>query len=240
VRAYQRIASAAALFAVSGAASAIPLYDSFGPLDDATFGGTGIPNQEVAVASQFEDGDTTITLGLSATQRYSNPALSNDGAGTYFAGVGTNFGGAGESTSEGALWNFNYYINIDSPTRTIDDYDINIYYDFDPAFDNGPFGLGVIDVDAGVTPLDTKVEGSQNLLFSFLSTGVPGLVTAPTFAGFDPNAVGEYNFAIQVSRAGWAVEQVRMDVQVVPIPAAAVLFPSALAMMGWFRRRKPV
>jgi len=249
VKLINRIAAAAALAAIPGLASAVPLYDTFGPLDTATFGGTGIPNDEVAVSTQFEDGDTIITLGLSATQRFSNPALSNDGAGTYFATTGSNFGGSGESTTEGALWNFNFYIDIDSPTRTIADYDIDLFYDFDPTFDNGPAGLGVGDIDASLAagallpafaPGATRVEGSQNLLFGFLATDIPGFQTQPTFGPFDPNATGEYNFAIQVARDGWSVEQVRMDVQVVPIPAAAVLFPSALAFMGWLGRRRKV
>ena len=127
---------------------ASPLYDTFGPLDDATFGGTGIPNDEVAISSQFSNGASTITVAMSATQRYDNPALTNDGFGTYFAGAGSNTP-AGTSY-EGALWNFNYYINIDSTTETLADYDITLFYDFDPAFDNGPTGLGTINVTNGI------------------------------------------------------------------------------------------
>ncbi|HHQ14905.1 MAG TPA: hypothetical protein ENK16_07730, partial [Chromatiales bacterium] len=96
-----------------GIAAAVPIMDYFGPLNEATFGGTGIPNQEVAVASQFVDGNNLITVAMSATQRYSNPPLTNDGAGTYFAGTGSNFGGDGESSTEGALWNFNYFIKVE-------------------------------------------------------------------------------------------------------------------------------
>lgn len=225
---------------VAANAWAAPLYDTFGPLPQATFGGQGIPNTEVAVSTQFSNGDSLITVAMSATQRYSNPALGNDGAGTYFAGPGSNFGGAGESTSEGALWNFNFYIDIDSTHETLTDYDITIFYDFDPAFDNGPAGLGTIDVTNSITfssdPLATLVEGSQNLMFGFLAAGVPGFVTAPGGA-FDPNAQGEYNFAIQVGQAGWGVENVRMDVQVVPVPAAVWLFGSALGLLGWMRRK---
>jgi len=242
VNSIKRATLVAAALVLPGASFAVPLYDTFGPLDQATFGGTGIPNQEVAVSTQFEDGDTIITLGLSATQRFSNPALTNDGAGTYFATTGSNFGGNGESTNEGALWNFNYYIDIDSPDRTIADYDITLFYDFDPTFDNGPVGLGTINVTNGVLgstdPLSSREEGSQNLLFGFLASDIPGLIDAPDYPAFDPNALGEYNFAIQVARAGWSVEQVRMDVQVVPIPAAVWLFGSALLGLLGVRRRK--
>ncbi len=224
----------------SVAASAAPLFDVFGPLPEATFGGQGIPNDEVAVSRQFEDGDTLITVALSATQRFSNPALTNDGAGTYFANAGSNFGGNGESADEGALWNFNFYVDVDGPGALLADYDINLFYDFDPAFDNGPSGLGVINLTNFILSEDptlTRLEGSQNLLFGFLASDVPGFITAPTAGAFDPNVNGEYNFALQVSRAGWPVEAVRMDVQVVPVPGALLLFPSALAVFGWFRRK---
>lgn len=100
--------------------SATPLYDTFGPLD-ATWGGTGIPNDEVAISSQWSNGSTLITVAMSATQRYGNPVVTSDGAGTFFAQTGSNFGDMGQSTSEGALWNFNMYVDIDSTTETIDD-----------------------------------------------------------------------------------------------------------------------
>ena len=232
---------AAVIFSVMpSAVMASPLYDTFGPLDDATFGGTGIPNDEVAISSQFSNGTSLITVAMSATQRYDNPALTNDGLGTYFAGAGSNI--KGPNNSLGALWNFNYYINIDSPTETLADYDITLFYDFDPAFDNGPAGLGTINVTNGIlasaTPLATKVEGSENLMFSFLASDLAGLINAPA-GSFDPNALGEYNFGIQVSQAGWGVENVRMDVQVVPVPAAVWLFGSGLlGLVGVARRKK--
>ncbi len=196
-----------------GAAIASPLYDTFGPLDDATFGGTGIPNEEVAISSQFSNtdgngGTSEITVAMSATQRYGNPALTNDGLGTYFAGAGSNIGpGSPVGTAEGALWNFNYYINIDSTFgETLDDYDITLFYDFNPAFDNGPAGLGTINITnsivyylgAGTT---TKVEGSENLMFDFLATDAAGFIVAPTYTPFDPNALGEYNFGIRCTSA---------------------------------------
>ena len=233
---------AAAIFSVgSSAVIASPLYDTFGPLDEATFGGTGIPNDEVAISSQFSNGTSLITVAMSATQRYDNPALTNDGAGTYFAGAGSNTPTG--TTTEGALWNFNYYINIDSPTETLADYDITIFYDFDTAFDNGPAGLGTIDVTSGILggpnpTTTTLVEGSENLLFGYLASGIPGLVNAPAGA-FDPNALGEYNFGISVGQSGWGVENVRMDVQVVPVPAAVWLFGSGLlGLIGVARRKK--
>lgn len=224
----------------TGSAFAAPIYDYFGPLSEATFGGTGIPNDEVAVASQFVDGDNLITVAMSATQRFSNPALGNDGAGTYIATTGSNFGGAGESATEGALWNWNYFIRVEGlngATPILSDYQIDIFYDFDTAVDTALGSLGRIDVTAGLLgagSTDTLVEDSQNSLFGYLASGIPGLVTPPG-GSFDPNAVGEYSFAITVSSAGFPVETVAMDVQVVPEPGTALLI--GLGLAGLARRR---
>ncbi len=245
----QKLAALAVVMAAPGFAVATPLYDNFGPLSVATFGGTGIPNGAVAISSQFEYDDgagnvNLVTVGMNATQRFGNPVVTNDLLGTFFAGTGSNTGPGNPSATPitGALWNFNYYINVSGPGK-LADFDIKLYYDFNPAFDNGPVNLGVINVTNGIlasaNPLTQTVQGSQNLMFSFLATSVPGFITAPggAFTSFNPNAVGEYNFAIDVNRAGWDVEQVRMDVQVIPVPAAVWLFGSALGLIGVMRRR---
>jgi hypothetical protein len=76
-------------------------------------------------------------------------------------------------------------------------------------------------------------------MFSYLATGIPGVVNAPS-GSFDPNALGEYNFGISVGQSGWGVENVRMDVQVAPIPAAVWLFGSGLLGLAGIARRKKV
>ena len=237
------IISLAAFLAITTSALAAPIFDTFGPLDEATFGGQGIPNDEVAISSQFTFGTDEITAAMSATQRFSNPALTNDGAGTYFAGPGSNFGGSGESAIEGALWNFNFYLNLDSTVgNVLADYQIDLYYDFDTGFDTPLGSLGSINITNALlsdpnTATATLSEGSQNLNFGFLASSIPGFITAPA-GSFDPDALGEYNFAITISRSGFPIETVAMDVQVIPEPATMA---TALAAAGAFclmRRRR--
>jgi len=141
--------------------------------------GTGIPNNSVAAAKKFVNGANTVTIAMNATQRFSNPPLTNNGAGVFFAGTGSNFGGAGESTTEGALWNWNFYMNVDGP-GVLADYQFDLYYDFDPAAGNTLADLGRIDITAsllcgvpcGADPSATLVQDSQNLLFGFLATSL--------------------------------------------------------------------
>lgn len=239
--------SVIAFFAPSSATAA-PIFDDFGPLDNATFGGSGIPNEEVAVSTQIVDGDVTITIAMSATQRFSNPAVTNDGAGTYFAGEGNNV--QGPNNLDGALWNFNFYVDVsgaNGATPQISDYQFDLFYDFDTSVETPLASLGNIDLTAGViagpNPAATLIEGSQNLLFGFLTSGIPGFVTPPA-GTFDPNAAGEYNFALQVSNStGFSLETVAIDVQVgditqnpVPEPSTALMLV-ALSTLGLVTRR---
>jgi len=223
--------------------SATPIYDTFGPLPEATFGGTGIPNDQVAIGTQIFDG-TTITAALTAVQRYGNPAVTSDGAGNFTATPGSNFGDANQSAFEGALWSFGYFIKVEGGGRTIEDLQFNLYYDFDPGADTHLVDLGVIDITMATqlfSPGATKVEDSQNLMFSFLENPTPpvDLFVTPPAGTFNPNALGEYNFAIIATdpNTGFAVEIVAIDVQVVPEPTSlALLGMGGLAMLR--RRRK--
>ena len=82
-----KLIGAAAIFALAGHASAgliSPTFDTFGSLPAATFGGNGIPNNAVAIATA----GTGLTIGLTAHQRYIGPNLTNDGQGTYTALAG--------------------------------------------------------------------------------------------------------------------------------------------------------
>jgi len=243
---FLRLAAVAALLVAPGISSAFTVYDGFGPFPNATFGGSGIPNDAVAASKQIIDGDTTITIAMNATERYSNPAVGDNGAGIFYATPGSNTGGAGESPTTGALWNWNYYIGITSDSgKVLKDYQIDIWYDFNPAGPTGccsTAGLGRINVTQALTLATsnaTLLEGSENLLFSYLAA--PPLPTSlyltPPGGAFNPNALGNYQFAITVGSGGFPLDSVAMEVQVIPVPAAAWLFGSALGLFGVMRRR---
>ena len=106
--------------------------------------------------------------------------------------------------------------------------------------------MGTIDVTNAILgtyrhPPHNLGEDSQNLMFRFLASDNPPYLTKPTYSPFDPNAIGEYNFAIQVTKSGWNVENVAMDVQVVPIPPAVWLFGTGLfGLVAIARRGKTV
>ena len=224
---------------------ATPVYTSFGSLPGANFGGTGIPNNAVAKTDVFVNGTDQVTLALTAHGRYSNPAVTDNGAGDYFAGPGQNCGIATDpvgcpSVNQGALWNFAYYINVAGGGK-LSDYQFTLYYDFDPGV-NTAFGtLGNINVNnallatgyPGYPATATLVQDSENLLFNFLATPVPGIVTVPTVGAFNPNALGEYNFYIGFSKINLPTFTgvVGIDMNVVPVPGAVWLFGSALGLL---------
>ncbi|MEM9296588.1 MAG: PEP-CTERM sorting domain-containing protein [Planctomycetota bacterium] len=246
-------------------AMATPIFDTFGPFPNATFGGEGIPNGSVAASTQVLDtlNDTVITIALSATERFNPPAVVPDALtdGVYIAQPGTdNIGGTQLLGSE---WNFNFYVEVRSVSGnndpSISDYDFDLLYDFDGGVDTPFSSLGLIDLDivapaATISTFEDDVDGeiaqgSQNLLFSFLGTSVDtdgvGLVPAGTgipvivapAATYDPFAAGEYTFAIGLStKGGFPLDSVAIDVVVVPEPGVATL--AGLGALGLMARRR--
>lgn len=245
-----KYAIAALVLAAPFSAGATAVYQTFGTLP-VTFGGTGIPNNAVAASSVFVDGNTNITLGLTAHGRYSNPTVTNNGAGLFYAGTGSNCGVATDpvgcpSTSQGALWNFGFFVGVSGPGADLYDYDFKLYYDFNPGTNTPVGSLGVIDLNnaiyaaSGDPTLMTQTQDSQNLLFSGFSTTVPGVITAPG-GSFNPNALGQYSFYLTATtKTAFPADvgTVGIDVQVVPVPAAAWLFGSGLLGLIGIARRK--
>ena len=248
-----KYAVAALIMSAPIPAMATAVYQTFGTLP-VTFGGTGIPNNAVAASSVFVDGTTSITLGLTSHGRYYNPTVTNNGAGVFYAGPGSNCGVATDpvgcpSANQGSLWNFGFFFGVSGPGAHLSDYDFKLYYDTNPGANTPVGSLGVIDVNnaiigAGGNPSTmTVAQGSENLLFNWLSVPVAGVITPPGTA-FNPNALGEYSFYLTATTKTAfpaSVGTVGIDVQVVPVPAAAWLLGSGLiGLAGIARKRKPV
>jgi hypothetical protein len=189
---------------------------SFGSLPQANFGGSGIPNN--AVMRNTYGG---VTLGLTATQRFSAPAVTNNAAGTYYA-----YAGAGSPTTYG-LWNFDFFIG----GQNTGNYTYALYYDFDPAANTLVSNHGKIMLPAGS-------QNSWNLGMFFLDTNLLG--TQPTYSSFDPNAAGSYTFALAQYDANQAeVGLVAIDVvTATPEPATLTLMASGLFGIGFVARRR--
>lgn len=247
-----RLALVAAMMAVPTISMATTIYQTFGTLP-VTFGGSGIPNNAVAASSVFVDGSTNITLGLTAHGRYSNPTVTNNGAGVFYAGTGSNCGVATDplgcpSATQGALWNFGFFVGVSDPANNkhLSDYDFKLYYDTNPGANTPLANLGVIDLNAlitlaGGTPSTmTVVQDSQNLLFSFLSSTIPGVITAPGTA-FNPNAIGQYSFYLTATTKTAfpaAVGTVGIDVQAVPEADTWAMLLAGLGLVGVMAQRR--
>lgn len=170
------LAACMAVGTVCVAAPITPNFDTFGTLSGATFGGAGIPNNAVAIKFA-RDTNHNVTLGLTAHARFLNPTVTNDGAGTFFATPGANFGDPTSATTPspmlGATWNFAFYADVGQPSQ---DVRLRLLYDFDPGYFTDASNHGVIETIVKSTSV-VELQGSQNLLFNFLSTGgtVPGI-----------------------------------------------------------------
>lgn len=154
---------------------------SFGTLSGATWGGSGIDNNNaeitvITVSDPFTQGDT-ITLGLEANPRLTPGILANDGAGTYFTAPGSS---AGHPTW--ASWNMGFYIGS-APNNTLSRYNFTLTYGLQggPSFTFDPMTIG------DNTGAPNSAQNSENLGFSFLSVPI---------GGFNPNASGTYNFTL--------------------------------------------
>ena len=150
-----------------------PAGTTFGSLPAATFGGSGIPNDFVQITTIGDN----LTLGLTATQRYANPAVTNDGAGTFFASAG---GDTLDGNPTYGKWNFDFYIKGLGQSQSV-----KFYYDNDASVGNDvvPF-----------FPVYSDGQNSWNLGMGFLNGGI-----------FNPNASGEYGFALVAYENEWSL-----------------------------------
>ena len=172
----------------------VTVTKSFGELAEADFGGRGIPNDAVAITNiSGLPGGISITLGLTATQRFNAPPLTNDGAGVFTAGAGVDAGGVG-------LWNFDFFMEIVGGTFA--DCKFCLLYDLDPSTTNSEASLGKIDFNAvvvafgGTLASTTLIQDSQNSTFGFLAGPLNSWLTPPSLTPFNAAATGEYSFEL--------------------------------------------
>jgi len=202
------------------AAPIVPTYTTFGPLPGATFGGSGIPNDAVAI---WTSSDGTVTLGLTAHQRYSNPPVGNNGAGDFYAVKGGDIYSGIHANPAYARWNFGWYVlNTGSSYYIVD-----LLYDLDPAA--GTEQSAHLVLSNFLPPDSTPYQNSWNLGMNFLSGG-----------SFNPNLPGEYTFALILRDylSGQELGRTAIRVNVVPEAGATVgLLGLGLAGLTLLRRR---
>lgn len=236
----KKILAVSLLAAIGAAAQAqgiTPTFTTFGTLSGATFGGTGIPNNAVAITTSVPN----LTMGLTAHTRFGDatPLTTNNGAGAFVTGAGTD-SNAPSPVDPYAEWNFGWYLGGSG----VASYNYRLYYDFDPAVGNAATTHGFLTIPGASLPggAPGPYQDSWNLGMNFLATAAPG-VTLPTPGTFDPNAVGTYTFSLRAyatTDVAFAspLGESAISVTAVPEPSAVLLAIAGLGLVGVASRRR--
>jgi hypothetical protein len=219
-----------------------PAFTTYGSLPVGTnFGGSGIPIDETAITDYTKPGValSTIKLGLKAHARFSNPTPTDNNAGTYFVqtGVDTN---APSPANPYARWNVGVYVSGNTNL-----YDFKFVYDFNPAAANDISTHGQLTpfVVSGNPGTGGLYQASFNMGFDFLTGAFPGFNAPPpgaTLTTFNPNALGQYTFALVAFNKGTTNEVARSAILVTAVPEASTyaMLLAGLAAVGFVAKRR--
>jgi len=201
-----------------------PSYGTFVNLPGATYGGSGIPTDPSAIRS-IANGGNTITLALTAHNRYSNPPLVNNGAGTFFATPGINDGLEGQSL--GPTWNFGLYIELAAAIGNTEVYNYALRYG-----NNTTDTFTTLPIPGGSS--SGIFQDSWNLTMPFLNT-----------IAYNPNAPAQYAFELQAfNSAGALLGTSAINVNVAGVPDASstgllsILGLAAIIVFARMQRRQ--
>ena len=200
---------ALALVAGSAFADITPSYTTFGTLTGATFGGTGIPNTPAAVTYYTDASGAQLTMGLIATARHStNPAPTNNGAGTYYA-----VSGVDKNTANDARWNFDFFMG----GSNVDNYTYQLVY----SINGTEMSVNPLAYFTDTTEVNDSYQNSENLAF------------LPTAGLFNAGAPGEYGFdLIAYSNVNGAQVEVADAAILVNVPEPASVALVGIALLG--------